>query len=461
MSDLFSNHLSDFSPSGFTPRAGVFRRMTWLLPAGILLGFVLIFLLLFRDQLLPSPEVKIAPALLLEEALQNTKSTPVSGKMLFQASGWIEPDPLPVKATALQDGVIDEVHVLEGQSVKKGDLLATLVAIDTQLECDTAKAELQMAESNYQAHCTGTLVRIQELEAEKAGLVADQADLDEALDQLKRIETTSSANYGEGQRVAARLNKTRKEAAIGERKARIDAISEDFNRIAYEATAMEAKVNAAKAALAKAELAHQRTRILSPIDGRVLRLMAAPGQKKMLGMDEVDSATIAILYQPEHLQVRVDVPLADASGLSVGQMANIRCNLLPDQIFHGEVTRITGEADLQRNTLQAKVRIEAPDDKLRPEMLCRVEFLEAGSRETKASSNLSIYIPREALQPDNSAWIYDPASQRVERRSVIPADETREGYQRIREGIRAGERVVLNPENLRSGQRVHPTSDPS
>jgi multidrug efflux pump subunit AcrA (membrane-fusion protein) len=53
--------------------------------------------------------------------------------MLFQASGWIEPDPLPVKATALIDGVIDEVRVLEGQFVKKGETLATLVDDDARL----------------------------------------------------------------------------------------------------------------------------------------------------------------------------------------------------------------------------------------------------------------------------------------------------------------------------------------
>ena len=47
------------------------------------------------------------------------------GAMLFQASGWIEPDPLPIKSTALVDGVVQEVHVLEGQLVKKGEIIAT------------------------------------------------------------------------------------------------------------------------------------------------------------------------------------------------------------------------------------------------------------------------------------------------------------------------------------------------
>src|SRR5690606_26056403 len=104
---------------------------------------------------------------------------------------------------------------------------------------------------------------------------------------------------------------------------------------------------------------------------RVLRLHAMPGQKRMLGMDDENSSTIAILYDPAKLQVRVDVPLADAAGLKIGQKVRIHCGLLPDREFQGEVTRISGEADLQRNTLQAKVRIVDPVEELRPEMLCR------------------------------------------------------------------------------------------
>ena len=59
----------------------------------------------------------------------------------FQASGWIEPDPLPVKATALISGVVDEVFVLEGESVGEDDIIATLV--DDDAELDLATAELR------------------------------------------------------------------------------------------------------------------------------------------------------------------------------------------------------------------------------------------------------------------------------------------------------------------------------
>jgi RND family efflux transporter MFP subunit len=210
-------------------------------------------------------------------------------------------------------------------------------------------------------------------------------------------------------------------------------------------------------AVKQAQLALARTRISAPVGGRVLRLLAAPGQKRMLGMDEVDSSTIAILYEPDHLQVRVDVALADAAGLQVGQQARIRCSILPERVFSGEVTRITGEADVQRNTLQVKVRVVDPSDLLRPEMLCRVEFLAAATPAGKLAGggSLATWVPEAALQ-DGAVWVCDPQTMRVERRTVRAGTELRDGYRRILEGLNPGEWAVLGAAKLSAGQRVNP-----
>lgn len=459
MSDLHSQ-LSTLSPSAGTDRrtAPPQRRFTFLLPLALLLGFALLFLLLFRDRLLPATTVTVAPALAIEET--STSSTPAAttGKLLFQASGWVEPDPLPIHAAALTDGIVDQVHVLEGQAVKKGDLLATLIEDDAKIELATASAELEMAKFDFEAHCVLTQISLQKLEAEKAGLEADQANADEASDRLRRLDQ-AAASAIELDRINARFENSRRQAALLIRKAKIEEISHDLVRIGFEAAAMKAKVDAAQAAHAKAALAHTRTRITAPAGGRVLRLTAAPGQKKMLIMEDMDSSTIAVLYDPQKLQVRVDVPLADAAGLSVGQKAKIRCNFLPDKVFEGEVTRITGEADLQRNTLQAKVRITGPDDRLRPEMLCRVEFLDTAPTASAPhqATAISVYIPASALRGD-TVWICDPDTRRARKRTVTPS-ASHENLHRIDQGILPGEWIILDPSNLREGQRLNPKLD--
>ena len=444
------------------------RRATWLLPVGVLLGFSLVFLLLFRDRLIPARGVVVSPAVAIEskpatveKSASPAPATPVAGRLLFQASGWVEPDPQPIKVTALTDGFIDQVNVLEGAAVKEGEVIATLIEIDSRLAKEAAAAEVEMLEADLAALTTGIETNRFKLDAERADLQSSEADAAEAADRLGRYERMVGGSVPETERITARFENSRRQAAVLAGQARIKEIEQDLKRLAFEITSMKAKNAAARAKLAKATLAHERTRIVAPLDGRVLRLLAVPGQKKMIAMDEVDSSTVVILYDPAKLQVRVDVPLADAAGLSVGQQVRIRCNLLPDEIFNGEVTRLSGEADLQRNTLQAKVRVINPAAKLRPEMLCRAEFLDTATTPNPVGSpaanvgNLAVFVPDSAIS-DGAVWVCDPDTKRVNRRAIVSTAETREGYRRLESGIRPGEWIVREPAGLREGQRVNP-----
>lgn len=427
------------------------RTPAWLVPVALLAGFALLFLALFRDRLLPATTVETAVVLATAGA-EESAAPASSGGMLFQASGWIEPDPLPVKATALVDGVVENVHVLEGQTVTKGEVLATLVDADARLVLAAAERNHAMLVSARASHLVAIDAAKKKLENARAQCEATNTLEQEAADRHQRIKNLKRA-VSAAEIVATRLAFERAKAGCLAAQAMADETEADVRRLELDTRTKDEEIAAAAVAVEQATLAFERTRIVSPVDGRVLRLAAAPGQKKMLLMDDPDSSTIAILYQPEKLQVRVDVPLADAARLSAGQQAKVRCSLLPDKIFTGEVTRITGEADLQRNTLQAKVRILDPADQLRPEMLCRVEFFGDASIPGQASGSLATWVPRAALA-DGVVWTADPDTRRVSKRSVQASSEIRDGHVRVLDGLRPGERVVLSPQNLRDGQRV-------
>ncbi len=469
-----NDSLKSLSKTDNTPTTKPKRLPSWLIPAGIALGFALLFLLLFRDRILPATDVKVAVVLSTRaEPSADTNTNPTSpepknqspkaweGSMAFQASGWIEPDPLPIKATALASGVIHEVHVLEGEAVTKGQLLATLIKEDFDLKLRATESELKRKEASLEAHHYMVEVFQRKLKAAVAKKEATDALVTEAKDRFDRIKDLPKGALAETEAtkissdyLKAQANLRAAEAAVEQAKA--EAIQHDaINKV------IESEIEVARVNVDTAKLALARTEIKSPINGRILRLNSTPGQKKMLAMDDPDSATVAILYDPNHLQARVDVPLADASGLMVGQLARIKCNLLPDQTFLGEVTRITGEADIQRNTLQAKVRIIDPSKQLRPEMLCRVEFLDAKTQiesstaESNSSHDLATWIPQRSLDRE-TVWICDPESKRVESRKVQPTETTRDGYRLIKDGLRPGEWVVLSPDNLSDNQRANP-----
>ena len=277
-----------FSSQNLSPSARK-RMAVWILPLGLLLGFLLIFALLFRDRLIPAKEVDVFSAVGIEESIKNPtpkKSTNVAGKLMFQASGWIEPDPLPIKATALTDGIVDSVNVLQGELVKKGDLIATLIRVDSRLERDAMAAKLAEMKADFDAHCVKTQLALQRMEVEKAGLAIAEADAEEVNDKLRRYERLNKGAISEDDMLAIRLDQKRRLAEVDAAKAKIAGIAQELNQIAFEILAIQSKIKEAEIELEKAELAHARTEIKAPVDGRVLALKAAPGQKKMVGMDD-------------------------------------------------------------------------------------------------------------------------------------------------------------------------------
>lgn len=432
-----------------------FRKIpAWIVPAVIGLGFGLLFLAMFRGRLLPAAEVKVAIVLATPGEASRPLASAADGSMLFQASGWIEPDPYPTKATSLIDGVVETVSILEGQRVQQGDVLATLIDTDARLALSVAEQKHRTLVSVRAAHEAAISSAAKRLLAARAQVEAAGTLRDEAADQLSRFEGMPGNAIPASEVVSARLRLNREKSLTRVVEAGGEELQAEILRLELEGNVKDDEIAAATIEVEQAKLTLSRTRIVSPIQGRVLRLHAAPGQKKMLQDNDPESSTIATLYDPEKLQVRVDVPLADAAGLQVGQIAKIRCSMFPDRTFHGEVTRITGEADLQRNTLQAKVRIVDPVDELRPEMLCRVEFLGTATPTVSASS-LATWIPQSALA-DGHVWLCDPESKILTRRAVQSSQEIRDGFVRIEKGVRPGDWVVLSPSGLTDGRRVKP-----
>jgi len=452
-------------------------RLPWLLLA----AFVLIAWWLFRDRFeqgRPVELVKVVtvratdvppPKTPANEPAASVESLDFAGPTLFQASGWVEPDPLLIRATTLYSGVIDTVHVLEGDQVAKGQLLATIVDDDARLDLLTARAELEEAQAAYLGHEAQNQAAEAFLVAKTREAAAAAARQDELRDEAERLRKMGTDVVSEGSIKQAELRWTSQRATVAAAEAKITEAEAALRRSLSSITLAAARVQLAEAELDRRELALARTRIVSPIDGRIQRLFAAPGKKRMLAMDDPESATIATLYHPAKLQARIDVPLAEAAQLVVGQPVRLRSALLADRVFQGVVTRIDGQADLQRNTLQAKVRILNPADQLRPEMLCRAEFLPFepnastdSAHRSSDSGRVGLYVPASALVrsgESTSVWAIDATGSHVERREVRLGQDRRDNHIRVLEGLRPGDLVVNNPPgDLQAGERVAQSS---
>jgi HlyD family secretion protein len=462
------------SESASSRKAHQHRKPVWvlMLPVLFLIGVAAVFGYAFRERLLPGIPVEFVPAMAtpngeLDEAAPASASPNASGQLLFQATGWLEPDPLPIRVTPLYSGVAREVHVLEGQTVTNGQLLVTLVDDDAKLGLRRAVAELTQAkalEQSLQAQLKLAQTR-QETAARQHE--SETAQLAERADAAKRLRSLKPGTLPEQERVQADLREQSQAAKVAAAAAAVEEWKAESTLVKQQIEVQRQQIAAAEVARDEAKLAVSRTLVRSPVDGVVLRLLATPGKRLMLNMDHPDASTAAILYEPDKLQARVDVPLADAGKLAVGQSVQVTCSLLPDKRFKAVVTRIVGEADRQRNTLQAKVRIHNPDPRLRPEMLCRAEFhgllsgVPPGGSSTTAAGPLTVYVPSAAVVDRNGQeagiWVVSADNRHAERRDVRLGSKERNGDLSVPEGVRPGERVIINPPStLNHGARIKP-----
>ena len=202
-----------------------------------------------------------------------------------------------------------------------------------------------------------------------------------------------------------------------------------------------------KASLDAARLRLERCEIKSPVAGVVIERLTSPGSRVSFG-DGPHTAHVIHLYDPKKLQVRADVPLADAAKVGVGQAAEIIVDLLPDTVFQGVVTRFVHRADIAKNTVEAKVRILDPSPLLKPDMLARVRILEAGAGDTDIGirTQTRVFAPAEAIR-DGYAWVVgDRQGDRgvATRRPIEVGDRIADGWIEIVDGLRPGDLIIVD-----------------
>ncbi|MEX0867724.1 MAG: HlyD family efflux transporter periplasmic adaptor subunit [Pirellulales bacterium] len=437
----------------------------YVLPLLLVAAFCGMLLWSVRASLLPAKPVSVVPVVVTRAEVRQT------GTAMFQAAGWIEPSPAPVLASSLYEGMVDEVLVVGGQTVERGQIIATLIDADARIALGKAEADVALLES--------------EVEAAQAELTSAEYALAHPLQlraDLGQAESMAAAVEAELAKMPAELEAAETHLAIAERNVQLtkragNAISGQVLREA-EATLAAAKstleglrqhqpvlnrqlvslqdkraavaellreqpeskrrLAAAKAGLKTAnarldrarrdvktaQLNLQRCTVRSPITGRVLSVNAYPG-RRLSGLNphsEDGSSAVAALYDPRELQVRVDVRLEDVSQVVPGQPVEIETAAHGDKLL-GKVISVTSLADIQKNTLQVKALLLDPPDVVRPEMLAQVTFLapESPTSSDESESPRRLLVPRDLVRQAEGGdylWIVDPVTRSAKWQSV-------------------------------------------
>lgn len=493
-----------------TGPASLPRRRAWLtrwgIPLAIIAGFVGIVGWSARAHWLPAKSVTVVPVILTRAEVQE------AGTPLFQAAGWIEPRPTAVMCSALVEGVVEELLVVEGQEVEAKAPVARLVDAEARLNLREAESNLQLREAErdgVQAVLTAARKNVDQpvhLEAAHAEAEAALATLETEIKNLPFLVKVAESRVKlarqdlEGKKIVAEaiagrsLQKAQSEfdsatAALAELEQRgpnlarqqeawhrkCDALhtklklKTDETRALDEAmanlAAAEARLNQARLAVETATLRLERMVVRSPIKGRVLALNAQPG-RRLMGINaasERDASTVVTLYDPDKLQVRADVRLEDVPQVQIGQPVQISTAAIKEPLL-GQVLAMTSQADIQKNTLQVKVSIDNPSAVIRPEMLAQVTFLapqRPGSKSEGEEDPLRLLVPKELVETGDGGstiWVADAAQGVARRQAVQVGRAGTDQLVEVTQGLTALDKlIVAGREGLTDGARIRIT----
>ena len=336
-------------------------------------------------------EVKLTSAV-LQKPGQTTASLQASGYVVAQRKAAIAS-----KGT----GRLIYLGVVEGDKVKKNQIIARLENDDITAQLDEAKANLTLTQADL-VNAENTFNREQELF--NKGLSSQQV-FDQAEANYKRLL---------------------------------------------------ASIEAAKARIRQYEVALENTLIRAPFDGTVLTKNAEVGEiVAPFGGSTTSKTAVVTIADMNSLLVEADVSESNIERISVDQDCEITLDAYPEKSYAAYVFKVVPTADRSKATVLVKVGFKNYDSRVLPEMSAKVSFFTEPVDTSISNQKPILVIPASSVKTENGKTFVFTVSNDKAIKNEIVIGQTLGSYVEVISGIQAGQKVisVLN-EEIKDGVKV-------
>src|ERR1051326_6568301 len=309
------------------------------------------------------------------------------------ANGKIQPE-VQVKISSDVSGQVVELNVKEGAMVKKGDVVAKINPEIYQAAMDQMTASLNTSKAN--------------LENSKARLL-----------QTKSNFVNVEANYN-------RQKKLFDQGAISQSefdnaKAQYESGKADVAAAEQSVSAAEFNVKNAEAALKQASENLNKTTIIAPVNGKVIKLEVEKGER-VVGTSQMTGTEMMIIASSDEMEVNVEVNENDIIHVHMNDTADIEVDAYLGRKFKGIVTEIANSANTtgvtadQVTNFVVKIRIlqesyKDLDNPFRTGMSATVDI------QTKHVMDV-VSVPIQAVTTRSDSAKYDENGKRKEEQNT-------------------------------------------
>ncbi len=314
-------------------------------------------------------------------------TSPSQSNAVLTASGYVVAQRKAAVASKAT-GRLMYLGVVEGDRVKKNQIIA-------QLEDSDIRATLEQSRAN---------------------LRLNEADLKDARQSLARQNTllekglTTQAEY--------------------------DAADAHLQRVF-------ASIEVAKAMVTSADVALESTIIRAPFDGTVLTKNADIGEMVVPMAASVGSkSAVVTIADMASLQVEADVSESNIERVSQSQPCEITLDAYPSVRYEGYVDKIVPTADRAKATVLVKVAFKTYDSRVLPEMGAKVLFLTKASDAAASTEKPRLTIPMSAIvERDGKKIAFRVIDNRASSVAVTTGQQMGTLIE-IVDGLTPGEKVI-------------------
>ena len=343
------------------------------------------------------------------------------------ASGKIEPK-TSVDISADITGRIVRIAVREGDVVTKGQFL---------LQIDPA--EYQAAVTRAEAVVAST----------QATLLQTRASRDQAEREWRRAQQLTAA----GPNLIAPAQAEQAQTAF------------DVAEATYQSTRAQLEQSRASLQAARDNLA--KTRLVSPISGRVVRLAVEEGEVAVPGTFSRETGLLMTVADLSVILAKVQVDETDVVRIALGDSVEVTIDAYPDTAFVGRVTEVSQSAKLTTTQtasgsndravdFDVEVTLETPPDDVRPDLSCTARVVTDTRGKALSIPIIALTVRDHERVPNEIVPGMDTTRRRPREREEEGVFVVREGlatFRPVKVGI-AGDEYFEVIDGLREGETI-------
>lgn len=331
------------------------------------------------------------------------------------------------------------LKVQEGDRVNKGQVLAELDVSELQQQLKGAEAGLKAAEAS--------LARARKASQEaNAAVKAAEKNVADAYKGFMAVKSL----FLEGKATQPQVDEaeqayTSAEQALQAAGGRLETLK------MQDPDALQLQVDQAKSAVDSIRSSIEKGKLKAPFDGVVFQVAAKSGSYVQPGIP------LITVGDPDHLQVVANLSEQDIFGVEAGQEAEMRWAGAPDDLVKGEVARVApavstpsmgmGETETH---IKVYITLEKGEINIKPGATVDVVLYRVKPRQ-------SLLIPNEALVGEGEEQAVFVVENGTAKRCAVQIGHSNELFTEIEQGIKDKNKVILEPDEIKDGQKVRTT----